>query len=146
MPTYQEGFYGGDLVIDEGASPLVTREELEVTNDHAENKLILGTGRPLKSDGSFIFATNDSELSATYGLVIHQTVIQPGETRKVAVLRRGPAAINKAALAQYYLDATSYLEDTESAIDADTFETQVEANLTLVIVRDEPENVEQQTT
>ena len=132
----QEGYFGGDLIIEEGASPLVTRETVEYTNEF-DVAMRIPTGHPVKSDGDVIFAVNDSELDDVWGTVIHSVYIPAGETKKLCVLRRGPAAINKAALAtQYFVVLTGATGGGD--IDVDTLATNIEANCAGVVVREEP--------
>lgn len=144
MTLLEEGYFGGDLIIEEGASPLVTRETVEVENQSADNDLVLKTGYIVKEDGDYVFDPNGTELDDIYGIVIHETFIPAGETRKVAVLRRGPAAINANVLQGFYVDADSLV--TETAIVAADLKTNIETNLELVVVRDEPANAEIQNT
>lgn len=122
---------GGDVIIYELAR-IVTREEVEIENE-GEVNLELQAGYPVELDGTLVEAGNEGDVE---GILCEPVTLLPGETRKVAVLARGPAAINRDALPTKDVDNANLNVDTLAATLA-----------TLgIVVRREPINKEEQLT
>jgi hypothetical protein len=128
-----KGFVGGDFLITEGDHPAYVREQKTVSNSSGE-EMVLSAGYPMDDNVPVV----DGQEANTDGLLIEKVVIPDGESRKVAVLARGPATINRDAL-----PTTDYTGD---AFNVGTIATALGNLSPKVIVRREPTTQEIQTT
>jgi len=122
---------GGDVIIAEG-NPVVTRESKDVSNSTGSD-VTLPAGHPMDDN---VMCTSANIANAD-GIVCQETDIPDGETVKVPVLARGPAAINQDALPEEDYAGT--------AIVLASFVSAIETN-TDIVVRSEPSEEEVQTT
>jgi hypothetical protein len=120
----------GALVMHE-ASPLFCRESKEVTNSTGDEVTLL-VGHPL-DDNALCTAAN---IANADGIVLEKTVIADGESALVPVLARGPAVIN--------VDELPTTDYAASAINMTNYQTAIEA--LDIVVREEPDTQEEQTT
>lgn len=124
------GKVGGDVVVAEG-DPIITRESKTIANATGSD-VVLTAGYPM--DDNVPCLANG--LATMDGILIQPVRIPAGETRDVAVLVRGPAAVNSGGLPTHDYAGT--------AITAATLKAAIAA--LGIIVRDEPAAAFTQTT
>lgn len=132
MPSeFNKGYVGGDFLLEELASPAMTRESKEVENATGDD-IELAAGHPM-DDNVPVEAGDEANCD---GLVVQAVTIPAGDTVKVGVISRF-AVINR--------DALPTVDHLGEDYDMDALGTAIEA-LEGVRVRREPTEQTEHTT
>lgn len=132
--VFTKGKSGGDLVLS-NIDPIIHVESREFTNSTGDD-IVFPVGFPFTFDATVATAVVAATLANTEGILLQETRVSDGETVDLALLARGPVAVNKDVLPDEDLAAATLVEAT--------FITALEG--LGMVVRAEPTVQEQQTT